>query len=136
MENRISVAGNSHTLDEDLNNVSSRPTCLILDEIDIFFDTHKNSMKNLLNFLYEKKPQTDHNSGLFHLRGEQEKPELKFKRPIIFVCEDMYIRGLRPLRAKALLIQLGKEKELVVKKLREICEKEVKQYLTFLENFS
>lgn len=121
---RIKTIGNSHTLDENLQNnmnFSSKPVCLILDEIDNFFDTNKNSMQNLLNFFFEKRKVTDED-----YEENPQKKKFKFKRPIIFICEDMYLRGLRPLRMKALAIQLSKDKENVIKKIKEIGEKEVK----------
>lgn len=120
MIERITLAGNSHTLGANLGVVSAKPTCLILDEIDNFFETNKFSMKKLMNFLFEKRRVLEDEYAVV------EQRKLRFKRPILFISEDMYQRGLRPLRSKALVLQLKKDKDLVVKKLKQISEKEVR----------
>lgn len=50
---------------------------------------------------------------------------LKIKRPIIFICNDLYAKGLRELRKRALIFNFRKiQNEKMIARLREICIKE------------
>ena len=47
------------------------------------------------------------------------------KRPIIFICNNLYSKALRPLKDIALCIKINcANNEKLLKRLREICQKE------------
>ena len=55
----------------------------------------------------------------------QNKEKIQIKRPIIFICNDIYSKGLRDLRKKAIVFHFRKtHTDKLVNRLREICQKE------------
>lgn len=53
-------------------------------------------------------------------------PAKPLRRPIICICNDLYAPALRPLRQYARIIRFKKPSpQLIVKRLRDICEREV-----------
>lgn len=54
-----------------------------------------------------------------------QKEKIQIKRPIIFICNDIYAKGLRELRKKAIVFHFRKtQTEKLMARLREICYKE------------
>ena len=57
--------------------------------------------------------------------SNNQKEKIQIKRPIIFICNDIYAKGLRDLRKKAIVFHFRKtHTEKLVNRLREICQKE------------
>lgn len=55
------------------------------------------------------------------------KDVIKTKRPIIFICNDAYAKGLKELKKKCIIFNFTKpDKSKLMKRLHEICKKEVK----------
>lgn len=55
----------------------------------------------------------------------QQKEKIRIKRPIIFICNDIYAKGLRELRKKAIVFHFRKTPtERLINRLRDICHKE------------
>ncbi|CAD6197888.1 unnamed protein product [Caenorhabditis auriculariae] len=88
----------TRTLDAD-----SRPSCLILDEIDgCAVDTIRNLVKAI-----------------------QASGKKALRRPIIGICNNLYAPAIRELRAIALCIQLGPtNQENLTRRLQLICDRE------------
>lgn len=54
-----------------------------------------------------------------------QKEKIQIKRPIIFICNDIYAKGLRELRKKAIVFHFRKTStEKMISRLKEICQKE------------
>lgn len=105
-----------------------RPKCLILDEINNFFEKDPTAVKKLLNFLYKepkKKKNTDGEDDLEMILKESSEKTLKTQRPIILISGDIYAKGLRELRLQALNFTIHKDPEVVSERLAQICAKEV-----------
>ena len=112
------------------------PTCLILDEVDALFDSDYKAMKKFLGFMYKEKKKSaidelfegEEAGGDFGGKGRvkgEGKLELRVKRPVIVVCDNLYGRGVRLLRNRALVFQLFKDKEACVERLNQISRQEV-----------
>jgi len=68
------------------------------------------------------------------LKGSKSKAKegIKIKRPIIFICNDPYSKGLKELRKRAIIFNFKKpETTKLMKRLHEICKIEVYQELLF-----
>lgn len=58
-------------------------------------------------------------------KPKQQKQKIQIKRPIIFICNDIYAKGLRELRKRAIVFHFRKTStEKLMARLREICNKE------------
>ena len=86
-----------------------RPNCLIIDEID-------GSLAPIINFLVNLLMGTGGGSK----SKKNRKKEIVLQRPIICICNDLYVPALRPLRQHALLVsgEVSLPKDLV--KLRHL----------------
>ena len=110
-----------------------RPTLVVIDEIDgatgggggATGESH-GFVRALVRLVEMGKGAGRKAEGLV-ARGKKHQPK-GFKpllRPIICICNDLYAPSLRPLRPMAKLIRLNKPPtNLVVKRLREVCEAE------------
>ncbi|GJN87911.1 hypothetical protein Rhopal_000866-T1 [Rhodotorula paludigena] len=98
----------------------TRPTCVIVDEVDGAAGGGDSSfVKTLVKLVTEgsstKKPSRKS-------KGKQPRPLL---RPIICICNDLYAPVLRPLRPLAKIIRFTPPTSaMLVKRLRTICETE------------
>ena len=64
-------------------------------------------------------------------REAKKKEGLATKRPIIFICNDPYAKGLKELRQKAIVFHFKKpDTNKLLKRLSTICKKEVGYYRT------
>ena len=108
---------------------SRKPKCLILDDIEPFFANDLTAMKKLMKFLFKEK-QIKKNDEInldkdFENILNIDKDRIKLKRPLVFVCNDLYGRGLKELRFNAINFQIMKDEDIVVDKVTDICNKEV-----------
>ena len=72
----------------------------------------------------EEIAETDDFGENIH-QTNQQKEKIQIKRPIIFICNDIYAKGLRELRKKAIVFHFRKtQTEKLINRLREICNKE------------
>ncbi|SPO24606.1 related to CTF18 - Chromosome Transmission Fidelity factor [Ustilago trichophora] len=110
-----------------------RPTLVVIDEIDgatgggggASGESH-GFVRALLRLVEMGKGAGPKAAGLA-ARGkkQQRKGHKPLLRPIICICNDLYAPSLRPLRPMAKLIRFNKPPtNLVVKRLREVCEAE------------
>ena len=72
-----------------------RPNCLIIDEID-------GSIAPVVNFLVDLIAGKDKQTNKSKKKG---KKDIVLQRPIICICNDLYVPALRPLRQQALLVR-------------------------------
>lgn len=62
----------------------------------------------------------------FKKEDSKNKEEIKTKRPIIFICNDPFAKGLKELRKKAIVFFFKKpDTNKLLKQLSTICKKEV-----------
>ena len=78
---------------KSVSNADKRPNCLVIDEIDGAPAATINYLVNLLN---GKSKKTS---------GSKKQQESMLLRPIICICNDLYVPALRPLRQISLLLQ-------------------------------
>ena len=75
----------------------------------------------------------DEEDGEDNPENEENKPKISnkkknsdvvpLKRPIIFICNDMYAKALMPLRDFALTVKIEESHpERLIKRLRQICK--------------
>jgi hypothetical protein len=102
--------------------IKKKPTCLILDEIDQFFNNDPRAQWKLLNFLYRNKSQNQIEE-LFSDESKVNK-ELATKRPIIMIGENMYGKGLRAFRRGCVVFRVYKNHDIVYKKVSQVCHEE------------
>ncbi|XP_018570059.1 chromosome transmission fidelity protein 18 homolog [Anoplophora glabripennis] len=91
-----------------------RPNCLIFDEID---GAPPSSIDYLVKFI----------SGTASSKAKKDKSEKKFilKRPIICICNDVYVPSLRPLRQIAFVVSFPPTSSArLAERLMEIARKE------------
>lgn len=70
---------------------------------------YKNNYKS-----YPKKPE---------VVVQEEERKTKIDRPVIFICNDPFVKGLKELRSKAIVVYFNTlQEERVVKRLKEITE--------------
>ena len=70
-----------------------RPNCLIVDEID-------GSVAPVVNFLVDLITGKGNNTA----KAKKGKKNIILQRPIICICNDLYVPALRPLRQHALQV--------------------------------
>ena len=100
-------------------------------------------MKAVLDYLYrkdkpKKKAQEDQNGvplsneekenkmlleeDLFAEKKNERK--LKIRRPIIFICNNQYAKGLKMLREQSIVFNFQRNTQAVVERLKDICPEE------------
>ena len=57
----------------------------------------------------------------------EQKPSILSKRPIIFICDDSYSKGLKPLKNHCHQFKLEKNNSSLMDRLKEICRLEVRR---------
>ncbi|XP_027330673.1 chromosome transmission fidelity protein 18 homolog isoform X2 [Abrus precatorius] len=102
----------------------SRPKCLVVDEIDGALGDGKGAVEVLLKMVSHRKQSLG--------KGQLERKSLKkgqktasLSRPVICICNDLYVPALRPLRQVAkvhMFVQPTVSR--VVNRLKYICNKE------------
>ena len=110
-----------------------RPTLVVIDEIDgatgggggASGESH-GFVRALVRLVEMGKGAGPKAAGLASRGKKQQRKGFKpLLRPIICICNDLYAPSLRPLRPMAKLVRLNKPPtNLVVKRLREVCETE------------
>ena len=90
-------------------------------------------MKQIMDYLYRKpakkeSDQTDEfkeNKMILEQIGLAEKDKnerkLKIKRPIIWICNNLYSRGLKLLREQSFVFNFYRNNDSVSSRLKEIC---------------
>ncbi|SNX83885.1 related to CTF18 - Chromosome Transmission Fidelity factor [Melanopsichium pennsylvanicum] len=109
-----------------------RPTLVVIDEIDGATGggggasgESQGFVRALVRLVEQGKGAGPKAAGLAARGKKQRKGFKPLLRPIICICNDLYAPSLRPLRPMAKLIRINKPPtNLVVKRLREICEAE------------
>lgn len=97
---------------KSVSNSDKRPNCLVIDEID-------GAPAPTINYLVSLLTGT----GRKAKKGKEEKTVLL--RPIICICNDLYVPSLRPLRLISLLLQFPPtSSQRLVQRLNFICGKE------------
>uniref|UniRef100_A0A673A3X1 Chromosome transmission fidelity protein 18 homolog n=1 Tax=Sphaeramia orbicularis TaxID=375764 RepID=A0A673A3X1_9TELE len=76
---------------------NERPNCLIIDEID-------GAPAAAINILLATLNRKDGPSGEGETAKKKKKKESILQRPIICICNDLYVPALRPLRQQAFLL--------------------------------
>lgn len=104
---------------------SSKPTCLIIDEIDGAAGGDAGFIKTLVRLVMEGS-KVSHTNKSSHPNGKGKKKEVvPLQRPIICICNDLYVPALRPLRAIARIVRFTPPTNaMLVKRLKDICEVE------------
>lgn len=59
------------------------------------------------------------------MENKENKPGLLCKRPIIFICDDAYSKGLRPLKRYCHNFKLEKNSDALIERLKYISKEEV-----------
>ena len=75
-----------------------RPNCLIIDEIDGTTPPVINFLVNLITGVGKSKKEESAKSK------KKGKKDIILQRPVICICNDLYVPALRPLRQHALLV--------------------------------
>jgi len=69
--------------------------------------------------------QKSKGTGMNHFASKILQSKIRIKRPIIFICNDSYVKSLKELRKRALVFNFKKpETSKLMKRLYEICVKE------------
>ncbi|XP_076138722.1 chromosome transmission fidelity protein 18 homolog [Alosa pseudoharengus] len=79
---------------------NEKPNCLVIDEID---GAPSAAISVLLATLNRKESREEGESGTNALKKKKKK-ETVLLRPIICICNDLYVPALRPLRQQAFLL--------------------------------
>ncbi|CAL0303132.1 unnamed protein product [Lupinus luteus] len=109
---------------------SSRPKCLVVDEIDGALGDGKGAVEVLLKMISaEKKPDGGKQSSGKEQQGRKSSKKgrktASLSRPVICICNDLYAPALRPLRQVAKVhIFVQPTVSRVVSRLKYICNKE------------
>jgi hypothetical protein len=93
-----------------------------LDEIDGFFNTNPRAQYELINYLYKNKEK----NSIDELFSDESKAakELRNRRPIILVGENMFSRGMQAFRKGSLVFRLYKNHDVVYRKVSSIIHEE------------
>lgn len=104
---------------------SSKPTCLIIDEIDGAAGGDAGFIKTLVRLVMEGS-RVSYASNQPNAAGKGKRKEAApLQRPIICICNDLYVPALRPLRAIARIVRFQPPTTgMLVKRLKDICEGE------------
>ncbi|XP_031419946.1 chromosome transmission fidelity protein 18 homolog [Clupea harengus] len=79
---------------------NERPNCLVIDEID---GAPSAAISVLLATLHRKDSREEGEAGTNALKKKKKKENVLL-RPIICICNDLYVPALRPLRQQAFLL--------------------------------
>ena len=81
------------TLDKEVK----KPSLLILDEVDGTLEKENNgAINSLLKYIFtgeKKKPKKE----------DENKNAIQIKRPVIFICNDIYGKGMKELRKRSIV---------------------------------
>lgn len=106
----------------------SRPTCLVVDEIDgatgggQHSEESRGFIKALVDLIENGKGSASDKKQSKNKKTKKHKPVL---RPIICICNDLYASALRPLRPHCRLVRFQKPAQNhLVSRLKAICEAE------------
>lgn len=102
--------------------IKKKPTCLILDEIDTFFNGDLRAQWTLINFLYKQKSQNSIEE-LFQDESKAKK-QLTSRRPIILISENIFGKGLWAFRKNGLIFRIYKNHEMTYKRVSQVCQEE------------
>ncbi|XP_034150057.1 LOW QUALITY PROTEIN: chromosome transmission fidelity protein 18 homolog [Esox lucius] len=83
---------------------NEKPNCLIIDEIDGAPAAAINILLATLNRKDGQGVDSGADSGAEPLKKKKKKKESVLLRPIICICNDLYVPALRPLRQQAFLL--------------------------------
>lgn len=117
---------------------------MIIDEVDGALDSDSNGIKEVLQYIESgivpenpkkvkaEKPQRKSKPEPKVLINkedlatvEKEERKTKIDRPVIFICNDPFVRGLKELRGKAIVVYFNQlQEDRVVRRLKEITERE------------
>ena len=101
---------NNDISDQNLDKEKYKDILIVLDEVDGTINSEKNSaIKFLLDNIIDDRSN-----------------KLLIKKPIIFICNNVYIKGLKKLRNVSDLFNFKREKENLLERVLEILEKEKK----------
>lgn len=107
---KLEAATKMHTV-----NGSSKPNCLILDEID---GAPTQSIDYLLQYINGKVNEKSK-------KGKKGKPQGVIKRPVICICNEPYVPSLRNLRQQAYVVHFPHtSSSKLAQRLLEICRKQ------------
>ncbi|KAI0306397.1 P-loop containing nucleoside triphosphate hydrolase protein [Multifurca ochricompacta] len=98
---------------------SSKPVLVVIDEIDgATGDNSHGFINKLVQLTYEK---TNKSRG----KKKGDKSNQVLRRPIICICNDLYVSSLTKLRSLARVIRFTRPADIhVVKRLQDICDTE------------
>ncbi|XP_076264817.1 chromosome transmission fidelity protein 18 homolog [Rhynchophorus ferrugineus] len=92
-----------------------RPNCIVFDEID---GAPQTSIDYLVKFIQGTASKTKKGKN-------KDKPEFILKRPIICICNDVYVPALRPLKQIAFVINFPQTSSVrLAERLVEICRRQ------------
>ncbi|KAK7290458.1 hypothetical protein RIF29_04899 [Crotalaria pallida] len=109
---------------------SSRPKCLVVDEIDGALGDGKGAVEVLLKMISAEKKsdggkQSLDKEQLGRKSSQKGRKTASLSRPVICICNDLYAPALRPLRQVAKVhIFVQPTVSRVVSRLKYICNKE------------
>lgn len=105
---------------------SSKPTCLIIDEIDGAAGGDAGFIKTLVKLVMDGSRVSRSSKWTNDANGKGKKKEpVPLQRPIICICNDLYVPALRPLRSIARIVRFQPPTTgMLVKRLRDICDGE------------
>jgi chromosome transmission fidelity protein 18 len=106
---------------------SSKPTCLIIDEIDGATGAGDTGfIRNLVKLVMDGSRVSHASKYASNPNGRGKKKEATpLQRPIICICNDLYVPALRPLRSIARIVRFQPPTTgMLVKRLKDICEGE------------
>ncbi len=97
---------------KSVSNQDQRPNCLVIDEIDGAPAATINYLVNLM-------------AGKTKGKGSKKGEQRVLQRPIICICNDLYVPSLRPLRQQSLLLHFPPTStKRLVQRLSYVCGKE------------
>lgn len=104
---------------------SSKPTCLIIDEIDGAAGGDAGFIKTLVRLVMEGSRVSNASNHPDAAGKGKRKEAVPLQRPIICICNDLYVPALRPLRAIARIVRFQPPTTgMLVRRLKDICEGE------------
>uniref|UniRef100_A0A8C9STX2 Chromosome transmission fidelity protein 18 homolog n=1 Tax=Scleropages formosus TaxID=113540 RepID=A0A8C9STX2_SCLFO len=100
---------------------NEKPNCLVIDEIDGAPSAAINVLLAALN-RKENRETDSEASGIAMLKKKKKKKESVLLRPIICICNDLYVPALRQLRQQAFILNFPQtQPSRLVQRLAEIC---------------
>lgn len=104
---------------------NGKPTLIILDEVDGVVETESNGIKEVLHYIEtgDIPGETRRTRPVKQQHKDKGKVmNLYIKRPVLFICNDPYTKGLKELRLKARVLNFGRIKtDKLLEALRRIC---------------